>query len=69
MIQTLKSEKYYPIELYWENITITASIKERKYRLLPCCTNTTKKVILDQCTGIVKPGTFTAIMGPSGKKI
>ena len=67
MIQTVTSEKYYPIELFWEDITVTATIKERRYRHLPCCQIISEKILLDKCTGIAKPGTFTAIMGPSGK--
>lgn len=66
MLQTVPSEKYYPIELFWEDITVTAIIKQRKYRHIPCCQITSEKIILDTCTGIAKPGTFTAIMGPSG---
>jgi ABC-type multidrug transport system ATPase subunit len=62
----LTSQPFNPIEVYWENITIIATIKKRKYRLLPCCKEITTKVILDECTGIIRPGTFTAILGPSG---
>lgn len=65
----MQSEKFHPLELYWENITVTAKIKERRFRHLPCCINISKKVILDKCTGIARPGTFTAILGPSGKKL
>ena len=62
----IASEKFNPIEIYWENITIIATVKQRKIRFLPCCHNKWSKVILDQCTGIAKPGSFTAILGPSG---
>ena len=60
------SQKFNPIEVYWENISVVATIKKRRFRLLPCCTTESNKVILDQCTGIARPGTFTAILGPSG---
>ena len=69
MLQVVTSEKYYPIELFWEDITVTATIKERKYRHLPCCHKISEKIILDTCTGLARPGTFTAIMGPSGKEL
>ena len=62
----LTSQPFKPIEVFWENITIIATIKKRKYKLIPCIHEVTTKVILDQCTGIIKPGTFTAILGPSG---
>jgi len=62
----ITSKKFNQIEIYWENITVTATVKQKKLRYFPCFSQTSTKVILDQCTGIAKPGTFTAIMGPSG---
>jgi len=62
----LSTQKFNPIEIYWENITVIAAIKKRKVRFLPCFHETSNKVILDSCTGIAKPGSFTAILGPSG---
>lgn len=62
----LIAQKFNPIEIYWENIMVVATIEQRRWRHIPCCAAKTTKVIIDQCTGITKPGTFTAIMGPSG---
>lgn len=65
----LAAQKFSPVELYWENITVVAKLKTRKYRLIPCIYEKSTKVILDECTGIARPGTFTAILGPSGLNI
>ena len=62
----LSTQKFNKIEIYWENITVIAAIKKRKVRFLPCFHEKSTKVILDSCTGIAKPGSFTAILGPSG---
>ena len=60
-------QKFHPIEVFWEKVTIIATLKKKKYPLIPFIHEYSTKVILDQCTGIIKPGTITAILGPSGK--
>ena len=63
----LSEKKFSPIELYWENLTIIATVKEReKKRCLACSGVVKNKVLLNDVTGIARPGTFTAILGPSG---
>ncbi len=59
-----------PIEIYWENLTITAAIN-KKERIKGCKFKkwVENKVILDNTKGILRPGSFTAILGPSGKFI
>jgi ABC-type multidrug transport system fused ATPase/permease subunit len=62
----LSDRSFSPIELYWENLTIQASYRERKRRCPPCSSIKKTKTILNNVTGIAKPGSFTAILGPSG---
>ena len=63
----LSDHSFSPIELYWEKLTIKASYKQKKRRCPPCCNYEKKtKNILNEVTGIAKPGSFTAILGPSG---
>lgn len=62
----LADHSFNSIELFWENLTIQASYKE-KTRKFPLCGSVKRvKTILHAVTGIAKPGTFTAILGPSG---
>lgn len=62
----LSDHSFSPIELYWEKLTIKASYKQKKRRCPPCSYEKKKKSILNNVTGIAKPGSFTAILGPSG---
>lgn len=59
----LPDTNFHPIELYWENITVSAKIKEKKG---PCKSIKYTKTILDKVKGKASPGTFSAILGPSG---
>ena len=59
-------KSFNPIELFWENLTIFATYKEKKKRCPPCSGVMKTKMILNNVTGIARPGTFTAIIGPSG---
>ncbi len=60
----IEGTKFNPIELYWENINIKAT----KYEKTKFCGKKIKKekLIIKDCKGIAKPGSFTSIMGPSG---
>jgi len=71
--ETSSEENYFffklpckPIDLTWDDITIQATIKKinieggKKKKIQE------KKIILNNVSGTVKHGTFTAIMGPSG---
>ena len=62
----LSDHSFSPIELYWEKLTIKASYKQKKRRCPPCSYEKKTKNILNNVTGIAKPGSFTAILGPSG---
>ena len=62
----LPDTNFHPIELYWENITVSAKIKEKKG---PCKSRKYIKTILDKVKGKASPGTFSAILGPSGCQI
>ena len=57
---------FSPIELYWENLSIYAIYIEKKKRCPPCSGIKKTKLLLNNMTGIARPGTFTAILGPSG---
>ena len=58
-------EKINPIELYWENLFIYASFIEKK-KCRPFSKTKKEKCIIKDVKGIARPGTFTAILGPSG---
>jgi len=62
----LEDHSFNPIELYWENLSITATYKAKKKRFPPCLSVTKSKLLLNDVTGIARPGSFTAILGPSG---
>ena len=62
----LQDHSFNPIELYWENLSIIATYKAKKKGFPPCSSVMKSKLILDNVTGIARPGTFTAILGPSG---
>lgn len=63
----LSARTFSPIELYWEKLTIIAKVIDKKKKKCPPCSRVVKnKVLLNDVTGIARPGTFTAILGPSG---
>eukprot|EP01052_Picozoa_sp_SAG31_P035523 SAG31_NODE_4300_length_3371_cov_8.759780_1_plen_143_part_10 len=57
-----------PVEVCWDNIVYTVQVvdEEKKPGLPFLPTPTKSKTILNGCSGILKPGTFAAIIGPSG---
>jgi ABC-type multidrug transport system ATPase subunit len=63
-------DKYVPnqIEIIWKNLKIDVQIKKK----IVCPDGKTKTVpdrrhILNNLSGCIKPGEFTAILGPSGE--
>lgn len=65
-LQFFKDQPFSPIELYWENLYINAIYTEQKRRCWPCSSIKKEKCIIKDCKGVARPGTFTAILGPSG---
>ena len=57
------ARKVYPLEVYWENVTVieTKKIKTGFFKY-----NKESTVILDNLKGCCKPNTMTSILGPSG---
>ena len=54
------------IDVEWNNLTVTASIKKKVIENGKKVNKTDEKVILNRISGSIKHGKFTAIMGPSG---
>ena len=54
------------MELFWENLLITAKVKASKKIQGKNVNVYEEKPLLHSISGVVKPGTFTAILGPSG---
>jgi len=55
-----------PIDLQWKNLTVSADIKKKVLVDGKKKTVIERKVILNDVSGTIKHGIFTAIMGPSG---
>lgn len=53
-----KSNDFKSIELFWDEIIVTAKIKEKR--------KTYQKTLLNNVKGVATPGNFSAIIGPSG---
>lgn len=64
-----RDRSFSPIELYWEKISVMATYKKNKKSCLPYSGVIKSILILNEVSGVAKPGSFTAILGPSGKKI
>lgn len=59
-----------PIELTWRNLNIDAFVKKQvKDETGKKKTITERRQILKNLSGTLKPGQFTAILGPSGNSI
>lgn len=56
--------KSNPMELSWQNVSINATIPnpDNKNKIK----KTLEKNIIQNSEGILRPGTFTALIGPSG---
>lgn len=52
---------FQPVEVQWEDITITAKIKKTKFVGCKLKTEIENKVILNNLKGIARPHTFTVI--------
>lgn len=60
-----------PMELSWDTVNIIAKIDDpEKAKTAKRCEKIPKidKYIITNSEGILRPGTFTALMGPSGIK-
>lgn len=55
------------IDVEWNNLTVTASLKKKVIENGRKVTKQDDKIILNRISGSIKHGKFTAIMGPSGE--
>jgi hypothetical protein len=55
------------MELAWNELTISAAIQVPKTQNGKKVSVTEHKVLLNRLKGVMRPGHFTAIMGPSGR--
>ena len=63
----MKTPEVEPIELHWNSLTATATNK-RKIQGKIFKKESFEIRILNGVSGFAKPGSFTAIMGPSGNQ-
>lgn len=58
--------KANPMELSWDNVVIDATIPNPNKGKNNTAPKTIEKTIIKNSKGILRPGTFTALIGPSG---
>jgi len=55
-----------PIEIIWKNLKVDVQIKKKIMKSGKNKTVADRRHILNNISGCIKPGEFTAILGPSG---
>jgi ABC-type multidrug transport system ATPase subunit len=58
-----EKSKDHRLEVTFDGVCI--DLPEKRYPL-PCCKGRKRRIILDNVSGKMSPGTITAIIGPSG---